>query len=119
MRHRNNSRLVYSTDAGRRCPDCQRPVADCSCRRPSPASPGDGIVRLRRETKGRGGKAVTVITGLGLAEVALQDLARALKQRCGVGGAIKGEDIELQGDQRAALQPELEKRGFKVKLAGG
>jgi len=119
MRHRNNSRLVYSTDTGRRCPACQRPVADCSCRRPAPAAPGDGIVRLRRETKGRGGKAVTVITGLGLADAALRELAKALKQRCGVGGAVKGDDIELQGDHRAALQVELEKRGFKVKIAGG
>ena len=80
---------------------------------------GDGIVRLHRETKGRGGKAVTVIRGLPLAGKELQALARALKQRCGVGGAVKGDAIEIQGDQRRILQPELEKRGYTVRIAGG
>jgi len=76
-------------------------------------------VRLQRETKGRGGKAVTRITGLGLPERDMRELAKALKQKCGVGGALKGHDIEIQGDQRPALKAELEKRGFTVKIAGG
>jgi translation initiation factor 1 len=80
---------------------------------------GDGIVRLRRETKGRGGKAVTVISGLPLAGSEMKAMAKALKQRCGVGGSIKADEIEIQGDQRAILQAELEKRGFTVKLSGG
>ena len=87
-RKRDNSRLVYSTESGRLCPQCQRPVADCVCGADRPAAAGDGIVRLRRETKGRGGKAVTVITGLPLAGAELKQLAKALKQRCGVGGAL-------------------------------
>jgi translation initiation factor 1 len=84
-----------------------------------PASTGDGIVRLRREKKGRGGKAVTIVDGLPLDGAALKTLASRLKQRCGVGGAVKGALIELQGDQRALLQPLLEAEGYKVKIAGG
>ena len=118
-RKRDNSRLVYSTESGRLCPQCQRPVADCVCGRDRPAALGDGIVRLRRETKGRGGKAVTVVTGLPLAGAELKQLARALKQRCGVGGALKGEVLEIQGDQRELLKSELEQRGYTVKFSGG
>jgi translation initiation factor 1 len=80
---------------------------------------GDGIIRLHRETKGRGGKAVTVVRGLPLAATEMKALAKALKQKCGVGGALKGEDIEIQGDQRALIKSELENRGFTVKIAGG
>jgi len=111
--------LVYSTDIGRLCPQCQRPVADCVCGRDRPAAVGDGIVRLHRETKGRGGKAVTLVRGLPLAGKDLKALARALKQRCGVGGALKDDTIEIQGDQRQLLKSELEKRGYTVKIAGG
>lgn len=112
-------RLVYSTDGGRLCPQCHRPVADCVCGKDRPAYSGDGIVRLYRETKGRGGKAVTVVRGLPLAPAELKQLAKALKQRCGVGGAVKDDTIEIQGDQRQVLKQELEKRGYPVKLAGG
>ena len=109
MPRNKNSRLVYSTDAGRikQSADSLTPPA------------GDGIVRIRRENKGRGGKAVTVITGLGLDAPALKALAKALKQRCGVGGSVKQWNIEIQGDQRNAIKTELETRGFTVKLAGG
>ena len=80
---------------------------------------GDGIVRLHRETKGRGGKAVTLVKGVPLGGAELKSLARALKQKCGVGGSLKGDVIEIQGDQRKLLKGELEKRGYTVKLAGG
>ena len=113
------SRLVYSTAAGRLCPQCHRPVADCVCGVDRPAAVGDGIVRLHRETKGRGGKAVTVIKGIPLAGAELKALARVLKQKCGVGGALKDDNIEIQGDQRHILKTELEKRGYTVKIAGG
>lgn len=76
-------------------------------------------MRLYRETKGRGGKAVTIVRGLPLAPTELKALAKQLKQKCGVGGALKQEDIEIQGDQRDLLKTELEKRGYTVKLAGG
>ncbi len=76
-------------------------------------------MRLHRETKGRGGKAVSIVRGVPLAGAELKALAKALKQKCGVGGAVKGNDIEIQGDQRDILKAELEKRGFQVKIAGG
>lgn len=117
-RDSTNSRLVYSTASGRLCPQCQRPVAECVCGKDRPAAVGDGIVRLHRETKGRGGKSVTIIRGIPLAHAELTALAKVLKQKCGVGGAVKEHDIEIQGDQRRVLQQELENRGYRVKLSG-
>lgn len=115
------SKLVYSSEHGRMCPKCERPVTACVCRQKqkTAVSTGDGIVRLRRETGGRKGKTVTTITGVPLAENALKELATALKKRCGSGGGVKEGVIEIQGDHRDLLQQELEKQGFKVKLAGG
>lgn len=115
----SGSRLVYSTDGGRLCPQCLRPVGECVCGDSRPAANGDGIVRLHRETKGRGGKAVTVVTGLPLGGEALRSLASQLKKKCGVGGALKDGNIEIQGDQRDTLRAELEKLGYRVKLSGG
>lgn len=110
--------LVYSTDAGRHCPDCGKPVGECICGQPAiPA--GDGIARVRRETKGRGGKAVTTISGVPLAGDQLKELATALKKRCGTGGALKDGVIEIQGEHVELLLAELEKRGFKAKKSGG
>lgn len=105
-----NSRLVYSTDAGRIKPETPQPEAP-------PA--GDGIVRLHRETKGRGGKAVTLIKGIPLAGAELKALAKELKKLCGVGGTIKDGEVTIQGDVREKLKPALEKKGFTVKIAGG
>lgn len=115
---------VYSTDprtrAGRRCPGCLRAPDACICRdRSRPRNSGDGIVRLQRVTKGRKGAGVTLITGLPLADAALEQLAKVLKARCGVGGTVADGCIELQGDQRARLQPLLEADGYTVKIAGG
>ncbi|RUO21425.1 stress response translation initiation inhibitor YciH [Aliidiomarina haloalkalitolerans] len=103
------STLVYSTDAGRIEPEKEN----------QQPPKGDGIVRIQRETKGRKGKGVTVIRGLELDPEALKTLAKALKQRCGVGGSVKEFTIEIQGDQRDACKAYLEQQGFKVKLAGG
>lgn len=110
--------LVYSTDAGRHCPDCSQPVDACICKQ-SAIPDGDGIARVRRESKGRGGKTVTTITGVPLAEEALKDLAKALKQRCGTGGSLKDGVIEIQGDHVELLLAELVKKGFKAKKSGG
>ena len=80
---------------------------------------GDGIVRVRRETKGRGGKTVTSIDGVPLASDGLRDLARELKRVCGTGGAVKDGVIEIQGDHRDELVAALESRGYTVKRSGG
>ena len=114
-----NSRLVFSTDGGRLCPQCHRKPADCVCGKAAPAYMGDGIARIRRETKGRGGKAVTVIDGLPVAPDALKSLAKKLKHRCGVGGAVKNGVIEIQGDQRDTCKAALEAEGYTCKLSGG
>lgn len=114
------SARVYSTETGRVCPDCGRPVAGCQCKRRQAGVPAaDGIVRIRRETKGRNGKGVTLIDGLPLAAEELNALAKVLKARCGTGGTVKDGIIEIQGDHRELLQQQLLQIGYKVKLAGG
>jgi translation initiation factor 1 len=119
----SNSRLVYSTGAGRLCPECARPLAECRCRRSKPAQPvvpkGDGVVRVGRETQGRKGKGVTVVTGVPLVGDALDELATRLKKRCGSGGTVDGGVIEIQGDHRDTLVAELGKLGYTVKRSGG
>lgn len=114
--------LIYSTEYGDLCPDCRQPLAECRCAELAEAArlaELDGIVRLRRETSGRKGKGVTTISGVPLPATELKVLAKALKQRCGTGGAVKEGVIEIQGDHRTLLKAELEKRGYTVKLAGG
>ena len=110
--------LVYSTDGGRHCPDCGQPLGQCICGQPQVPA-GDGIARVRRETKGRGGKTVTTVSGVPLAGEPLKELASALKKRCGTGGALKDGVIEIQGEHVELLIAELEKRGLKAKKSGG
>jgi translation initiation factor 1 len=114
-----NSSVVYSTESGKLCPDCHEPAAKCSCRKKQMPAQGDGIVRLIRETKGRKGKGVTLITGVPLDGEGLKKLATTLKQKCGSGGSIKERVIEIQGDHRDMLEQELAGLGYKVKRAGG
>ena len=121
----SNTRLVYSTGQGRLCPECARPMSECRCKRSRPAQvvaaapKGDGVVRVGRETKGRKGKGVTVISGVPLAGDALEELATRLKKRCGSGGTVDGGVIEIQGDHRDTLVTELGKLGYTVKRSGG
>ena len=102
------SNLVYSTEGGR---VKSTTTAD--------ALVTDGIIRIRRETKGRKGKGVTTLSGFALSEADLKLLAKQLKQKCSTGGTVKDRIIEIQGDHRELLKVELEKRGHIVKLAGG
>jgi translation initiation factor 1 len=112
--------IVYSTDVGERCPNCQRPVRECVCRRGTPGKTSScGVVRVSRETQGRKGKGVTVVTGLGLPPIELDALATELKKRCGSGGSAENGRIEIQGDHRDRLVEELTRRGWKTKRAGG
>ncbi len=114
------SRLVYSTETGRACRDCGLPLAACSCKTAARSAPaGDGNVRVSRQTKGRGGKSVTVVKGLALDSDALAGLGKQLRAGCGSGGTVKDGVIEIQGDHCAAVLAALLKLGHKAKQAGG
>ena len=106
-----NSRLVYSTDSGR-IDQRQQPEDTRSVNK-------DGIARIQRETKGRKGKGVSIITGLDQSTDELKTLCTVLKKKCGCGGAVKEGTIELQTDSREKIQQLLEQQGIKSKLAGG
>jgi translation initiation factor 1 len=112
-------RIVYSTGIGRRCPNCLRAAGECVCRQGTPGKAGDGTVRVSRETQGRKGKGVSVISGLGLATAGLEALATQLKKRCGAGGSVEEDRILIQGDHRDMLVAELASLGWNVKRAGG
>ena len=115
-----NANVVFSTDHGRMCPECGNPVDKCSCvDERKKEILGDGNVRVGRQTKGRKGKGVTLITGVPLAGDKLKELARKLKNKCGAGGTVKDGTIEIQGDHRAKLVDELNRLGYKAKQAGG
>jgi translation initiation factor 1 len=123
-------RLVYDSDAAQpgRCPTCGKRMDRCTCGRTrqreevapsSPSVPRDGVVRLLRDRKGRGGKTVTLITGLSGSPHQLASLLSELKRLCGTGGTVRGDLVEIQGDFRDRLRKELERRGYAVKIAGG
>ena len=114
MKRSEETTLVYSSETGRAGHGTSKRQEAQPAKQPS-----DGTVRLRREVKGRGGGTVIVITGLPLKGEALKELAGALKKRCGSGGTVKEEVIEIQGVHRDTLLKELESRGYRVKLAGG
>lgn len=111
--------LVYSSELGRICPGCGETAKTCACRKRRGDDSGDGIVRIRRETRGRGGKTVTVILGVPLDEQGIRNLSGELKRRCGTGGTVKDGAIEIQGDHCDLLAADLRTRGFRVKRAGG
>src|SRR6195256_345520 len=94
-------RLVYSTGAGRMCPDCGWPEPDCKCSRnrpPTETIPARIVAKLRVEKTGRGGKTVTVVYDLPRNAAFLRELCQELKKSCGTGGAVDEGAIELQGD---------------------
>ncbi len=115
----SGSSLVWSSELGRVCPGCGKAASACSCRKQTIRPTSDGIARVRRETKGRGGKTVTVVTGLSGSDEELKELAGALKRRCGTGGTIKDGTIEIQGDHCDLIVAELSQKGMKAKRAGG
>jgi translation initiation factor 1 len=119
MKNSGRGGLVYSTDGGTMCPACRHPLAQCVCQRAKAAPAGDGVVRVSRETSGRGGKAVTVVRGLALDAAALAALAKQLKAVCGAGGTAKDGVIEVQGDHCERVIDALKKQGRVVKRAGG
>ena len=122
MKNAGRGGLVYSTDAGRMCPQCRQPLASCSCAAQAAAAAraaGDGIARVSRETKGRGGKAVTLVRGLALDDAALAELGKRLRTHCGAGGTLKDGVLEVQGDHADKVLAWLLARGVKAKRTGG
>ena len=119
--NRDHNRTVYSTDQGRICPECGNPIQSCTCKknRNSYSVKNDGIVRLRIERKGRGGKSVTLVEGLPADEALLKNLAKELKRVCGSGGSVKDGVIEIQGDVRDTALRVLKDKSYNVKKAGG
>jgi len=116
---KGDSHLVYSCDQGKMCPKCQQPIKQCRCKKQASPVTKDSIVRVSRETKGRKGKGVTIITGIPLAETELKLYAQRLKKKCGSGGTLKQGVVEIQGDHRDMLIPLLLEQGWVVKKAGG
>lgn len=117
---KNRKGLVYSTEAGRLCPGCGEQKDTCVCSTSNQTqSQGDGIVRIMRQTKGRKGSGVSVVTGLPLDVDELKSLAKELKKKCGSGGTVRHGCIEIQGDHRKELQKALQNLGYSVKLSGG
>ena len=118
-----SDRVVYSTDSGRisTCPTCGQPYKNCHCgtQAATATKKSDGIVRVMRDRKQRGGKTVTVITGVPVSTDALTALAQQLKKLCGSGGTVKDGNIEIQGDHCEKVQAKLTALGYKVKRAGG
>jgi translation initiation factor 1 len=119
------SRLVYSTDSGRICTDCGKALAQCVCLSKAQASAqaarlaADGVVRVSLDSKGRGGKSVTVVRGLAVDGAALLALGKQLKAACGSGGTVKDGVIEVQGDHVATVMAALQKLGHTPKRSGG
>lgn len=117
MGRKDNQRLVYSSEGGRLCSGCSQPVDDCRCQTARSATTGP--VRVSRETKGRKGKGVTVVTGLPLDDLELAELGKKLKQKCGAGGTVKNGTIEIQGDHRDTVVRALLDLGYQAKRSGG
>ncbi|MBJ7538200.1 translation initiation factor [Marinomonas sp. C1424] len=110
------SNLVYSTDQGRLCPECEQALENCNCQQNQIL--GDGKVSIKLETKGRKGKGVTLVQGLALTLDDMKILGKKLKAQCGTGGAVKDGAIEIQGDNRQKIKELLLKEGFSSKITG-
>ncbi len=116
---RKKRNIVYSTDSAfqKRCQRCGS--YPCRCPQPKSLPPQQQNPRIFRDRKGRGGKTVTVIRALQLTDNDMKKLSKQLKKKCGSGGAMKDGNIEIQGDHREKILAELQKQGYKAKLAGG
>ena len=114
----SNSRLVYSTDQGSRCPKCGWPASNCQCSKKSGADqlvPPRIVAKLRLEKAGRGGKSVTVVYDLPRNAPFLKQLCAELKRACGTGGAVRDDTVEIQGDLRERVREVFRQKGFAIK----
>ena len=114
---RTTGGLVYSTDSGRMCPVCRQSVTSCTCKA-QPIPKTNGGVRISLQTKGRGGKSVTLVKGLPLDATALVALGKQLRSACGSGGTVKDGVVEVQGDHVASVMAALQAQGYNPKRAG-
>ena len=114
---KDNNRTVWSSEQGlplsgvRRTGSKRRKIASLP--------PHQQTIYLHRDSKGRGGKPVTLVKNLVLSEEDMKELAKRLKQVCGSGGTVKDEIVEIQGEHREKISDELKRMGYKVKIAGG
>ena len=116
MRSSTSSTLVYSTETGRICPDCSKALASCVCKAGARAAiVGDGAVRVLLQTKGRGGKSVTVVKGVPVDAMTLATLGKQLRTACGAGGTVKDGVIEVQGEHVDPIFAALGKQGYRAK----
>lgn len=118
LKSKKNSYLVYSTEVGKTCSECENAISECRCNEET-IPQGDGVVRVSLDTKGRKGKGVTLIKGLPLKANDLKMLSKELKQKCGVGGSVKEGNIEIQGDHRDLVMNLLKAKDYLVKKSGG
>lgn len=100
------------------CPGCRQPLADCVCSQVNARVKTDGVVRVSLETKGRGGKGVTLVKGLAMDPLALMHMGKQLRAACGSGGTVKEGVIEVQGDHVQGVMVMLQKLGHVVKRSG-
>ncbi|MEO5658885.1 MAG: stress response translation initiation inhibitor YciH, partial [Polaromonas sp.] len=100
-------------------PGCRQPASACLCKLAKTQPRTDGVARVSRSTKGRGGKTVTLVSGLALDELALAQLGKQLKAACGSGGTVKDGVIEVQGDHCDQVMQALARQGYSAKRAGG
>ena len=118
MKSSSKGSLVYSTEHGRMCPGCGQPLAACACKAAAVPA-GDGVARVSRQSKGRGGKTVTLVKGLALDAAALAQGGEQLRTACGSGGTVKDGVLEIQGDHCELVMEVLAKHGHQAKRAGG
>ena len=118
MKNTSSGGLVYSTDSGRMCPGCRQPHDQCICKQAATPLLAGGV-RVSLQTKGRGGKSVTLVKGLPLDSTALAAMGKQLRSACGSGGTTKDGVVEVQGDHCAVVLAALLKLGFAAKRAGG
>ncbi len=119
MKKMKTKGVVYSTEMGKVCPGCGHPAKQCCCSTAKSHPASDGVVRISRQTKGRKGAGVSIITGVPVDDATLKKIAKELKKKCGSGGTVKNGVIEIQGDHRETLLTALTTLGYKTKLAGG
>ena len=116
----STTRVFFRTACDNRCKKCGKALKKCRCIASSQLKikAPNQTIKIQYEKKGRKGNGVCVITNLTLPSAELKTLAKELKTKCGSGGSIKDQQIEIQGDHREIIKAALEEKQYKVKIAG-